>query len=301
MATIGIRLANALLFVLTCSLAANVITDVGVSALVPDGVLRPPAAAPKAPDASKWADRQVILDRNLFGAQVVDEPLAEALLPEEDVKDSKLPYTLLGTIASGDRSIASAALENKQSRKNQVVRIGDLLEAHPSVSVERIERRRILLRNGTRLEQIEIEDGGLALANPAPPARRTDRRPPRKRRARARVGDRLKELAGQSGSRSPTAIFSQARILPKYENGQMVGIELSKIEEGSFYEKAGLNDGDIVTSLNGVAIDTPSASKELIEAFTSAETITAEVRRSSGGTETISVDAEMLGQIDGLE
>ena len=115
------------------------------------------------------------------------------------------------------------------------------------------------------------------------------------------MGDRLKELASQNGSRNPTAIFSQARILPKYENGQMVGIELSKIEEGSFYEKAGLNDGDIVTSLNGVAIDTPSASKELIEAFTSAETITAEVRRSSGGTETISVDAEMLGQIDGLE
>ena len=69
----------------------------------------------------------------------------------------------------------------------------------------------------------------------------------------------------------------------------------SKIEEGSFYEKAGLADGDIVTNLNGVAIDNPSASKELIEAFTSSDTLTAEVRRANGGTETITVDAEMLG------
>ena len=301
MATIGIRLVNALFFVLTCSLAANVITDVGVSALVTPGVQRPPAPQVDPPAPSGWSDRQVILDRNLFGAQVVDETLVEAPPPEEEVQDSKLPYQLLGTIASADREIASAALEHKKTTKNQVVRIGDSLEAHPSVSVERIERRRIVLRNGVRLEQLELQDTALAANKPPPRKRKPKNRAARSRRSRSKASDRLKELTQGSDSRSPTAIFSQARILPKYEQGKMVGIELSKIEEGSFYEKAGLNDGDIVTNLNGVAIDNPSASKELIEAFTSSDTLTAEVRRANGGTETITVDADMLGQIGGPE
>ncbi|MCH2185637.1 hypothetical protein MK280_07170, partial [Myxococcota bacterium] len=162
MATIGIRLANALFFVLSCSLAANVITDVGVSALIPTGVQRPPVARVDPPASNAWPERQIILDRNLFGAQVVDEPVSEAPPPEEEVQDSKLPYQLLGTIASDDRGIASAALEHKQTRKSQVVRIGDRLEAHPSVTVARIERRRIVLRNGVRLEQLELQDTGLA-------------------------------------------------------------------------------------------------------------------------------------------
>ena len=301
MATIGIRLANTLFFVLSCSLAANVISDVGVSALIPAGVQTPPAARVDPPASNTWPERQIILDRNLFGAQVVDEPLYDAPPPEEEVQDSKLPYQLLGTIASDDRGIASAALEHKQTRKSQVVRIGDRLEAHPSVTVERIERRRIVLRNGVRLEQLELQDTALAAAKLPSPKRRPKNRTARNRRSRSKVQDRLKELTQSGNDRSPTAIFSQARILPKYEQGKMVGIELSKIEEGSFYEKAGLNDGDIVTNLNGVAIDNPSASKELIEAFTSSDTLTAEVRRANGGTETITVDADMLGQIGELE
>jgi len=303
MATIGIRLANAVLFVLSCSVAANVITDVGASALIPTRVAAPPPRQVEAPAPKQWQDRQVILERNLFGSKVVDEPIEVVeVIEDEEAEDSKLPYKLLGTIASDEQVIASAALLNNQTRKHEVVRVGDTLSSHSQVSVERIERGRILLRNGTRLEQLELDDK-VAQANIPTPARRprAARPEPRSRRPSPTVRDRLQELTDEQGPRSPAAIFSQARILPKYEDGAMVGIELSKIKEGSFYEQVGLGDGDIVTSLNGVAIDNPSASKQLLEAFTSADSLTAEVRRAGGGTEMITVDADLLDQCGGLE
>lgn len=298
MATIGIRLANAVLFVLSCSVAANVITDVGASALIPSRVATPPPAAVEAPTAQRWQDRQVILDRNLFGAQVVDEQVAVDPEPE-NVEDSKLPYKLLGTISSGDQTIASAAIQNNQTRLHEVVRVGDSLSSHSQVSVERIERGRIVVRNGEQFEQFEIDENVAANVSRAPPARPTSRRQARSRRARTSVRDRLKDLGNDEGPRSPAAIFSQARILPKYEDGAMVGIELSKIKEGSFYEKAGLRDGDIVTNLNGVAIDNPSASKQVLEALTSDETITYQVRTADGSTEERILDPETLNALGG--
>jgi general secretion pathway protein C len=113
--------------------------------------------------------------------------------------------------------------------------------------------------------------------------------------------DRLQSLADQGGERSPAAIFSGARILPKYEDGEMVGIELSKIKPGSLYEKAGLQDGDVLMELNGVTIDNPSASKQLLDAFTNAEDIELKVRDPSGQTKSMRVPSDILNSIPGME
>ena len=297
MATIGLRLANAVLFVLSCSVAGGVISDVAASIVVPTRVPTGPPLVAAAPAASRWQDRQVILERNLFGAQVVDEALAdEPPAPDEPIEESRLPYKLLGTIASDDQRIASAALESTGTRLHEVVRIGDSLSGHPQVSVERIERGRIILLNGNEREQLVLDEQVTAAAASPPPRenRRVSRRQANSGRARNTVRERLQELNEPEGPRSPAAIFSQARILPKYENGAMVGIELSKIQEGSFYEQVGLQEGDVVTSLNGVPIDNPAASKQLIEALTSAENITADIIRANGNVETISVRADQV-------
>ncbi|HEM45590.1 MAG TPA: hypothetical protein ENO23_00930 [Alphaproteobacteria bacterium] len=302
MATIGIRLANAVLFVLSCSVAANVITEVGASVLVPSRLPTPPPPRVEAPTAPSWQDRQVILDRNLFGAQVVDEPIAQAEI-EEDIEETKLPLKLLGTIASEDQRVASAAIEDSSTRQHEVVRVGDHLASHGQVQVERIERGRVVLLNGPKREVLTLDED-LAMESPPAPDRRaqTSRREARRSRvARATVRDRLRELAEEDGPRGPAALFSQARILPKYENGSMVGIELTKIKEDSLYQKAGLEDGDILTSVNGVAIDNPAATAEVLRNLQSAEELNVEVRKPDGTVENRTFDADMLKQFGGLE
>ena len=80
----------------------------------------------------------------------------------------------------------------------------------------------------------------------------------------------------------------------------MVGIQLSKIEADSFYERVGLQDGDVVKELNGIQINSPSASKELLEAFARAEELKATVIGPDGTERQISADAAAMGELSGL-
>lgn len=74
----------------------------------------------------------------------------------------------------------------------------------------------------------------------------------------------------------------------------MVGIEISQIEADSFYEEVGLAEGDMLTNINGITIDTPAASQKLLEAFTSQTPILAEVTGPSGESRTINISPETI-------
>ena len=74
----------------------------------------------------------------------------------------------------------------------------------------------------------------------------------------------------------------------------MVGIEISQIEADSFYEEVGLAEGDMLTNINGITIDTPAASQKLLEAFTNQNPILAEVTGPSGQIRTINIPPETI-------
>jgi general secretion pathway protein C len=85
-----------------------------------------------------------------------------------------------------------------------------------------------------------------------------------------------------------SAIFSQARVLPKYEEGAMVGMEVSAIQSGSLWEELGIEEGDLITELNGIAIDSPGQSSKLLSEFAGSTEFTVTVE-GAAGTETINV------------
>ena len=280
---------------------ANIINKVASSALTPEirTAVRTPEAA--VPASRAWSKRQLILDRNLFGAQVVQEEILPEPEPEEDLQKTKLPLRLLGTVASDDQVVATAAIENTQDRLHQVVRVGYTLEKFADVVVARIDRGRVVLQNGAQREELLLDPGaGMrrpTISTSKRPTRRTSRRrttPPTPARS---MQDRLAEIVNNSGKRSAASIFSDARILPKISSGKMTGLELSQIKPDSFFEKIGLRNGDVVTSVNGLLIDDPSAQRELLEAFTTAEELVAEVTAADGTTRQIKADAALLGSM----
>ncbi|MCS5636052.1 MAG: hypothetical protein NZ990_06010 [Myxococcota bacterium] len=299
MSILGIRFANMLLFVLSCFLAADIINRVAAFRLIPDERPATEVAAPGPEARLPWSKRQLILERNLFGAQVVADAVAVVEVdPEEDLQKTKLPLRLLGTVASDDQVVASAAIENTTDRVHQVVRVGYTLEKFSDVVVARIDRGRVVLQNGKQREELLLDDDGRtpSVTRSQRPARRTSRRrtPPQPSPS---PQQRLEELVQSQGSRSSASVFSDARILPKYASGKMMGVELSQIKSDSLFEKIGLKNGDVVTSINGMLINDPSAQKELLLAFTSAEELVAEVTAANGTTRQIRADAAMLGNM----
>ncbi len=265
MSILGIRLANTALFVLGCFLVADIINKAGIPRLVPDGAVTVGRVAPPPVSQPSWQERKKILDRNLFGAQVVAVEVEAEPEPEllEELEKTRLPLKLLGTISSEDQLVASAAVENTQKRLHQILKVGDTLAEYTKVVVSRIDRGRVILQNGAQREELLLDKDN----NLAPTIRKSAPRRSSRRRHPARgkpdsAEERLKELANSAGDRSTSKLLSEARILPKFEAGKMVGLEVRQIKADSFYEKIGMQDGDILTSVNGITIDNPTASKQ---------------------------------------
>jgi general secretion pathway protein C len=265
--------ANSALFTLCCFLVADTSTGVIGALLAPGPQVVETDSAPAALPERTWRDREVILTRNLFNSTTLEPPPAEPEPePEEDLEATKLPLTLLGTTAAADPALSWAAVADRQARDNLVVSVGDSLGG--KATVLRIERRRIILSENGVPRELTLDD------EDAPEVRRPARRSPR-RASRSPVSPtRISRLGDDRFSvprsdvernlRNPANLFSQARILPKYEGGQMVGVQVNSIKEGSLFEQIGLEDGDVITELNGIAIDSPEQSARILQEFSEA-------------------------------
>jgi general secretion pathway protein C len=86
----------------------------------------------------------------------------------------------------------------------------------------------------------------------------------------------------QAVMNNPAELLSQARILPKYEEGQMRGVQISQIKPGSVYEQVGLQEGDLVNTIDGAAIESPQQTADFFTKFTSGAAVTVSGVRANG-------------------
>ncbi|HZI14540.1 MAG TPA: hypothetical protein VE153_29500 [Myxococcus sp.] len=63
----------------------------------------------------------------------------------------------------------------------------------------------------------------------------------------------------------PGELTRQARVVPAFRDGMPQGFTLFAIQPGSFFEKLGLQSGDVVRRINGQTLDGPD---KALEAFT---------------------------------
>ena len=288
MSRVGILVLNGALFVLCCFLTANL-----VNGWLGEWLAGPPAGAPpprpvEARAARSWSDREVILKRNLFQVSTLlpSEPTPdEAAAAAEQLEATKLPLKLLGTVASSQPALAWAAVEDTQGHSQIVVRVNDTLLDRATVL--RIERRRIVLQNGAKREELALDESEQAMGIPEP--------------RNAGAGDLRERIQHVSENqfqvqrddvekavRNPAELFSQARILPKYENGQMTGVQLNSIQPGSLFEQIGIRNGDVITQVNGIVVSSPQDSAKLLSELTSANQFEVGVVGVDGQTRTLS-------------
>jgi general secretion pathway protein C len=86
-----------------------------------------------------------------------------------------------------------------------------------------------------------------------------------------------KEVAASTENMSQ--ILTQARALPYLEQGKTVGFRLSEIVSGSLYEKIGLQNGDVIRSVNSQEVDDPAKFFQLYQGLKNERNITIDVMR----------------------
>ncbi|MBM4384027.1 MAG: PDZ domain-containing protein [Deltaproteobacteria bacterium] len=245
-----------------------------VAAIVAPPIDTAGAKAPAPPpQARPWSEIAQIIDRNLFNASTLAPAEVTA---SEQYEQTRLPLELRATLAAGDQSWA--VFEDQASRKHLVARVNQELCRDcqfSSVTLQRVERCRVVVLNQGRREELRLDTLAACAAGGVARAARSSA-PPVQARGRA-VNSAVQRLAenrfaverGQmeAAAANPAALFSQARILPRYDQGKMVGVQLNAIRPGSIFAQAGIQDGDTVTEVNRVTVATPEDSQRLLQEF----------------------------------
>ncbi len=291
--------ANGALIVVCCFLAGGVLADLLGSAWLPATAPPDRAGIERQVQSRVRSDVSVIRARNLFNVSTLVPELEPEPEPEEDLfgelDETELPLKLLGTAAAADERLSWAAVEDLQARKHLVVATNHPLK---SAEVVRIERRRIVLRNEGRLEELALDE------DEGPAVRRAPRRAGRRAARRAtprRDDDRITRLGDRRFAvdrdeireqvRNPATLLSEARILPKYEEGQMVGIQLNSIKEGSLFQEVGLTDGDVIVEFNGESLGNPAQSADFLQQLMTGDEFEVLVRGADGAERTLNFQA----------
>lgn len=288
-----IMAVNGALLGACCYLVADVVTQVGSEALEPGPIDASPIRVEQTTD-NHAAIPSIILDRNLFGAQLTgDVQIAVDDVIDEPLAATKLPLRLLGTAAANVEERSRAAIEDEKTRKHMIVAVGDRLEGHSRVIVTGIERTRVILDNAGRPEELLLHEDD---PNRQPIRKRQSRQASRKpiKNKRGSLNDRLKALSGDDGQ-GLSKILSSARIVPHYEDGEMQGMKVDAIKANSVFEKIGFQNGDIITEVNGIVIDRLEATSAIFDEFAEAGSIQATVRR---GNEALTMSADTAALLE---
>jgi general secretion pathway protein C len=86
----------------------------------------------------------------------------------------------------------------------------------------------------------------------------------------------------------PAELAKQVSVLPVLEGGKFVGVRLAAGRDVPAIAKLGLEPDDIVTMVNGIALDSPARASEVAASLANASSVTVTVRRN-GRTQNLSV------------
>ena len=88
----------------------------------------------------------------------------------------------------------------------------------------------------------------------------------------------------QQTMENPLQFFSQMRALPHFVNGKTDGFSISQVAPGSVFDQLGLQNGDLVTSIDGKPVTNPMQAMGLMQAMKTQSALDLTVNRGGAPT-----------------
>lgn len=237
---------------------------------------------------------QTILERNIFNSEGKVGEEKGRPKTAEDLSITDLPIRVLGIIYGGDPFTGIALVENTAKKVANSFLAGDQIES--DATLERIEIDRIILlradgrREAAMLERQDIvrlsRRRGKSKDQPGPRGGYATEAPPedysepgfdRKGRAIEMSMDYKNKLLGQDFAQ----VLQDAKASPNMVDGELRGFRLDRIRNDSIYQKAGLQNGDVIEEINGIPLSDTAQAIKLLQSLRNEADI--EVRFSRGG------------------
>lgn len=242
----------------------------------------------KSAEISYAVVRKNVLNRNLFNN--------EGNLPPEDLDDSntglisnfaevpcstqedKLPVELVGILYTGNPKTNLVTFKDSRVETADVYREGQHLIEYDAYQIYKI--------SGPSTVQIRNQNKKICLSTG------TEERAKTKSDDDSQEDELVTEL--DSGYVSEqigpgfSRILNSARLVPESVDGKTIGFKIYGITSGSLFEKIKLENGDVITGVNGIDLEDPAQGFKVYEALQDETNITLLINRA-GALMTIKV------------
>ena len=200
-------------------------------------------------------DLQLILKQHLFGKplpkpKVVAKPKPVAPPPPPPVVKPpiQLKAKLVGTVVAGDHSVAM--ILPMPGKTVDIYYIGDAII--PRVTLTQVFADHVVLDADGERRELWLDKKAQAAAKGVAPPPPVVQQLPSTAANRRNMG--LSREVVNNAMANFSTLLSQARILPHFTNGKADGFLVTDIAAGSLYQSLGLQNGDILSGVNGKPI-----------------------------------------------
>ena len=253
----------------------------------PPGVINPVSRPGPAPTSTDL-DIQRMRDWHLFGEAGAAEPvpIPEQVVAnpregiERDAKETRLALKLRGVLASTNEGLGHAIIEHRSQQ--EIYAVEDKLPVPGRVHLAKVLPRQVILDNGGTYERLELYDASdldMPAVGPRPgaavnvPTRAIDKRGEPQTTA----------LATDYRSRlyqNPQSLAEVVSVSAVRRDGSLVGYRVLPGSDRQQFEQLGFQPGDLVTGVNGIALDNPANTMRLYSAMRSASEVVFELQRN---------------------
>jgi general secretion pathway protein C len=242
----------------------------------------PQPLAASGPATAGPADYATITAAHLFGEASTEPPpvTGDAAL---NAPETTLSLQLRGAIAADDPRFAHAIIADGNG-KEQVYFVNATLPG--GATVQQIQADRVILARAGQLEVLRLPregqgDGGPGAFSPAPA-----------RPAAAPVEQNVQELVAQNAQ----GFLEVVRPQPFMPNGQLKGYRIYPGPNRQQFASLGLRAGDLVTEINGIALNNPAQGMEVFRSLGDAPQVTVTVERD-GQPQVLSLNMTQINAV----
>ena len=186
-------------------------------------------------------------------------------------QEEKLPVELVGILFTGNSKTNLVAFKDLRVETADVYKEGqNIIEfdnyqiykiTGPSSVQIRNQNKKICLFTGTKQRLITKKDDESSI---------------NEEQTTELDSDYVSEQIGPGFSR----ILNSARLVPESQGGKTIGFKIYGITSGSLFEKIKLENGDVITNVNGINLEDPAQGFKIYEALQDESTITLQIKRA---------------------
>jgi general secretion pathway protein C len=230
----------------------------------------PPLAQSSGKDPADAATR--LAELHLFGEAKEQELSPDTALT---APETQLKLTLSGLLSADDKLTARAIIAGPDGEEKPYA-VGDTLPGNATLHQILVDR--VILKSGGKFETLRLPEDSSGVAPTPGMAGMVPVPGP----AAMPGGNNLQQYRQQILN-NPAKLFDLVQVVPISQNGVFQGFRLGPGRDPRMLQRFGLQPGDMVTQVNGIALDDPAKGAQALQSIATATSINLTVKR--GGTE----------------